>query len=90
MKQVKAMCGVEILEMTANGLQLIINIPTEKEVENPEDWAETLSTMINSAYENDKMYMVTEDASFCIRGLDKKTIVCRGVFTTVYKKEDEE
>jgi hypothetical protein len=90
MKQVKAMCAIDVLEMTANGLHLVANLPTVEDITDPEAWTENLNTMIQSVYDNDKMFLVTEDIAFCIRGLQNKTIVCKPVFTIVDKEEDEE
>jgi hypothetical protein len=89
-KMKKVMCGIDILEMTANGLQLIANLPTEEELEDPDGWVDTLNHMAKTAYDNDKMVLTTEDVAFCIRGLDKKTIVFKGVFKIISKEEDKE
>jgi 50S ribosomal subunit-associated GTPase HflX len=86
-KLVKTMIGVEVLEMTASGLQLITTVESNKS--NEEDIYATLQKFTEMVYEHDKMYLITETVGFAIRGLETKTIVFRGVFEDREPKEEE-
>ena len=76
----KTMVGIKILEMTQTGLHEVVELETEEPLTDPERQQAALSVITEMAYENDKMFLVVEDKAFVIRGLDKKTIVVKGVF----------
>jgi len=75
----KTMIGMQILEMTASGLQEIVTLETEP-LKDPEDWKTNLSSINETIYNADSIYMTFEDQAFVIKGLATKTIVLKGVF----------
>jgi len=75
-----AMIAVKIFEMTSNGLQEIVELPTTAPLHTDEEQREAIDSIVNMAYENDKMFLSMEYIGFSIQGLKNKTIVVRGVF----------
>lgn len=75
----KTMIGIQILEMTTNGLQEIVSMETEP-MKDPKDWSSSLEVITEKIYNNDKLFMVFEEQAFVVNNISNKTIVIKGVF----------
>lgn len=76
----KALVGLDILEMTENGLQLVANLPSLEASYKKEEWEEAISDMAEKLYQLDRMFLSTDEIGIILRGMKTKTYVVKGVF----------
>lgn len=76
----KLLIAIDALEMTSNGLQLIVRMDTETPTDDTEKISKLLSDLTDMAFTKDRMFMVTEDFGFSIRDLNHKTIVFKAIY----------
>lgn len=74
------MIGIKVFEMTPNGLQEVVELPTVKPLTDEKEQQEAIDGLIEMAYNNDKMYLSMNTLGFAIQGLKNKTIVVKGIF----------
>jgi len=82
----KEMIAIDVLEMTSNGLQKIVQMELEEPCSDEKAWAEVLNEMTEKAYKMEKMFITTSEWGFSIQNLKQKTIVFKGVFRVIEKQ----
>jgi len=78
---VKTLIAIEVLEMTENGLKLIALLKAESPASSDTKMINaTLEKFTKMAYDNERIFLTTDEIGFSIGGLKTKTIVFKGVF----------
>lgn len=77
------MIGVKVFEAKDSGLVELIEMPTEKPLDDVKDQLTVIEALVKMAYEHDSMFLVYEGRGVVICDLSHKTIVVRGVFEKV-------
>lgn len=84
----RAMTGIEIYEMTPNGLQLVVELPAAEASYDEEAWGESISDMTQKIYANDKLWLATPEVGFALNNMKDKTFVVKGTFEMFEKETD--
>lgn len=81
----KALVAVKLMEMSDHGLQLIAKLPLVNHSFSEKEWQELISEWTEKIYNNEKLWLATDEVGFSIPKMNEKTIVIKGVFEMLEK-----